>query len=162
MGIQFLVLLVAGFVLTQMCKADAICPWMTAATAGGVLETAVGVVVTHPGSIKEDATCDFTARSGSATRELRVEVLTVSGSGAGLESYIEKCNSKPVALNAIGNEAMSCSIDAENGQHAEQVAGRVRDRVFLIMVRTADASPGQSVLREKARGVAELVAGNLF
>jgi hypothetical protein len=88
--------------------------------------------------------------------------LTVSGSGAGLESYIEKCNSKPVALNAIGNEAMSCSIDAENGQHAEQVAGRVRDRVFLIMVRTADASPGQSVLREKARGVAELVAGNLF
>jgi hypothetical protein len=161
MRMQLMVLLVAAFALTEMCEAGELCPWLNAATAGGALETTAGVVVTHPSSIKEDATCDFTARTGSETRELRVEVRTMPGSGAGITSYVARCTSTPIALNAIGNEAISCSVDA-GGQNVEQVAGRVRDRVFLITLRSADGSPSQSPLREKARGLAELVAGNLF
>jgi hypothetical protein len=162
MRIHLFALLVAGCALSHMCKAAEICPWLNAATAGGALETSVGVVVTHPGTVKEDATCAFTTRAGSATRELQIEVRTVTSEGADLTAYVSRCNSKPVALNAIGNEAVACRIDKGNGQNEEQVAGRVRDRVFLIKLRTSDGSPRQSVLGERARGVAEIVAGNLF
>jgi hypothetical protein len=40
--------------------------------------------------------------------------------------------------------------------------GRVRDQLFVIDLRMHDPSITQSVLREKAQTVAEIVAGNLF
>jgi hypothetical protein len=62
-----------------------------------------------------------------------------------------------VPLKAIGNEALACSDD-----HAELVVGRVRDRAFLVRLGTNDHSTQPSALREKARRVAEQVAGILF
>jgi hypothetical protein len=42
------------------------------------------------------------------------------------------------------------------------VVGRVRNRAFIVLLSTSDSSMTQSSLREKARRVAEQVAGNLF
>jgi hypothetical protein len=43
-----------------------------------------------------------------------------------------------------------------------RVIGRVRDRIFTIVIRSDDASFTPDGLREKARAAAEHVAGNLF
>jgi len=43
-----------------------------------------------------------------------------------------------------------------------QVVDRVRDHLFVIDLSVKDPSITQNVLREKARTMAERVAGNLF
>jgi hypothetical protein len=52
---------------------------------------------------------------------------------------------------------MACSDD-----NAERVVGRVRDRAFVVRISTNDRSAQSGALREKARKVAEQVAGILF
>jgi hypothetical protein len=67
-------------------------------------------------------------------------------------SYLARCHSPSEPLKAIGNKAVACSDEG-----AEQVIGRVRNRAFIIRIKT----PGRD-LREKSRKVAEQVAGILF
>jgi hypothetical protein len=121
---------------TVMSAADKPCPFMNAATAGGILEGPVGFTMSKNA-------CEFT-RSNSDAR-LRIEV----------GSELAKCSTPAERLNAIGNEAVACTIDPTT----EQVAGRVRKQTFLI--RVSGPFP-QNKLREKAVNAAEQVAGNLF
>lgn len=130
------ILLVISIAAT--CRAENACPFLNAATAAGVLGGEVTV------NVRGD-TCLF-ARGAS---ELRIEVKTVN------LPYKPNCAPSPVPLKAIGNEAVICESDG-----AQQVAGRVRDRAFFVRLTSNDiASPA---LREKARSVAEQVAGILF
>ena len=87
-------------------------------------------------------------------------------------SYAARCRTDAVPLKGIGNEARACSSDGEGDSfwlgvdHAsevgEQLVSRVRERAFLVRISTNDHSAERSELREKARKVAELVAGSLF
>ena len=127
------------------------CPWLNAATAAGVLGGPVNATVSRTNKNADDANCDFIRQEGPLVHNLRIEVGTMI-----------QCPRNATPLRAIGNEAVACSYDGKNGQLAEQVVGRVRDRAFLIRTSTNDRSVQPSVLREKARKVAEQVAGTLF
>jgi hypothetical protein len=141
------------FALT--CAAADICPWLNAATASGVLGGPVVMTVT-PSKTADDAACNFVRHEGFRTIELRIEVETKD-----FESYKARCHATAEPLKAIGNEARACSDDT-NDEKAEQVVGRVRDRAFLIRISSTDHSAQPNVLRDKARKVAEQVAGILF
>jgi hypothetical protein len=132
--------------LLSVCvlQAEEACPWINAATAAGLLD---GEVTSH----YDGSTCLFT----HASSQLLIKVQTV-----GLP-YRLNCQPNPTPLKAIGNEAVACgNTDSNNAQKMEQVAGRVRESVFLIKLLSNDIP--RAALREKARSVAEQVAGNLF
>ena len=129
--------------LPAACRAEESCPWLNAATAGGVLG---GEVTSHiDGNI-----CVFTHNSS----QLRIEVQAVN------LPYKASCEPNPTPLKAIGNEGLACSVDDKSGSISEQVVGRVRDRAFFI--RLTSNNIARAALREKARSVAEQVAGILF
>ena len=124
-------------------RAETSCPYLNAATASGVLGGPAAAQVSG------DA-CLFTHGSS----ELRIEVQTIK------LPYKPGCGLNPAPVKAIGNEAYACSGDAKDGTAAEQVVGRVRDRALLVKL--ASRSIPRAALREKARSVAEQVAGALF
>jgi hypothetical protein len=184
------ILLIAFFLSPLLCRAEENCLWMNAATAGGILGGAVTVTVSHPkphppkiqtanakssagpmsanasadsygSNSVDDADCAFD-RQPPIAGELRIQVQTISEPAKAFVSYTARCGARGVPLKAIGNEAMACDLNSKTGQHAEQVVGRVRDRLFVIDLRMGDPSITQSVLREKAGTAAEIVAGNLF
>jgi hypothetical protein len=134
------------------------CPWLNAATAGGVLGGPITRAPTRRAAAGDDRSCEFIRQDGSLLFELRIEVETTPSPAKDFAAYAARCHSAAVPLKAIGNEALACS----DGQLAEQVVGRVRDRVFLIRIGTNDRSAQTSALRDKARKVAEQVAGILF
>jgi len=74
----------------------------------------------------------------------------------------ESCGSDAETLKAIGNQAMGCRYEGKPGWSGEQVTGRVRDQAFLVRIVSNDRSATAKTLREKARKVAEQVAGILF
>jgi hypothetical protein len=129
--------------LACVSRAEQPCPWLNAATAAGVLGGDV------KSRINADS-CLFTHESS----QLRIEVQTVS------LPYKLNCGPNPTPLGAIGNEALSCSLHGNNGRMVEQIVGRVRDQVFFI--RLTSSNIARDVLREKARLIAEQVAGILF
>jgi hypothetical protein len=139
------------------------CPWLNAATAGGVLGGAVTDVTVKRAQAGDDASCDFVRHEGSLVLELRVETETLGSSAKDFASYAARCRSDVVPLKAIGNEALACSNnEIGDGRLGEQVMGRVRERAFLVRISTNDGSAQRSELRDKARKVAEMVAGFLF
>jgi hypothetical protein len=133
------------------------CPWLNAATAGGVLGGTVTGVTVKRAPAGDDASCDFVRHAGSLTLELRIEVETMRSPAKHFSSYAARCHSTAVPLKAIGNEALACSDEG-----AEQIVGRVRNRAFVVRLRTSDRSTQPAALRDKAREIAEQVAGILF
>jgi hypothetical protein len=130
--------------LPAMAAAEGACPWLNAATAGGVLGGEVQVTVTP-------AACEFVRPHAS----LRIEVTPVSTPHA-------NCGSDAEPLKAIGNEAVACSYRDKSAWMFEQIIGRVRDQVFLVRLGSDDRSDVARTLREKVRAVAEAVAGILY
>jgi hypothetical protein len=120
------------------------CAWLNAATAAGVLGGEVHMTVAQ-------GSCEFVRQDTS----LRIEVVATDAPHA-------KCGSKAEQLKAIGNEAQACAYEGKPGWMAEQVVGRVRDQAFLVRISAKDQSAAPKILREKARKVAEQVAGILF
>jgi len=184
------ILLIAFFLFPFLCRAEENCLWMNAATAGGVLGGAVTATVSHPkphppniqtanakssagpmsanptgdnyaSNSVDDADCVFN-RQPPIAGDLRIQVRTINEPAKAFVSYTARCGASGVSLKAIGNEAMACDLNKKTGHLAEQAVGRVRDRLFVIDLSIDDPSITQSVLREKARTVAEIVAGNLF
>ena len=127
------------------------CLWLNAATASGLLGGSVTATVTHDTNNRDDAVCTFTRDHA----EVRIEVITNDPPRAEFTARAAECTANPSPLKAIGNEAVVCG-----GSGSARVVGRVRNRVFVIRV-NGDAGP-DDVIREKARVVAEHVAGNLF
>ncbi len=156
--LQVVLLVAAAFPV--VCAAQESCPWLNAATAGGVLDGPVTAAITHSGKNKADTTCDF-VRKESIKAELRIEVETMTEPKTQFASFAAQCGPR-IPLKAIGNEAAVCTFNAKKGRLSEQVVGRVRDQAFIIRVTTNDPAAERSSVREKARSVAEQVAGNLF
>jgi phosphoribosyl-ATP pyrophosphohydrolase len=142
-------------------RAQERCPWINAATAAGAMDASVTVTVTHPNGKPTDGLCEFTHKQGSDSRQLRVQVEVMAEPAQSFSSYLARCGADATPLTAIGNEAVVCTVAAKNAQ-AEQVIGRVRDQAFVILLRSNDKSLAESTLRDRARRVAEIVAGNLF
>jgi hypothetical protein len=140
---RFALLMMAGACL---CRAENACPWLNAATAAGVLGSAVTASV-KPG------VCEF--RAGKS--ELRIQVNKKA------DFTPEKCATPSTPLKGLGNEAEICSVGMRilGGWKTEYVFGHVRDRMFGVSISTSDHSM-DSLIREKTRKVAEQVAGSLF
>jgi hypothetical protein len=148
-----LALLVLLIVLPVIGRAAETCPWLNPATAAGVLGSPVSLTITHENSNRDDMACNFAGVSS-----LHIGVQTMDPPRAEFTARVAECGSDPAPLKAIGNEAVVCTPD----KRSAQVVGRVRNRIFTILISTTNASLTQAVLREKARDVAEHVAGNLF
>ncbi len=150
------VILLLAICLPALHAAEQTCPWLNAATAGGVLEGPVHATVTKNG---DDATCEF-ARQNAADK-LRIEVAKMGASRGELAAYKAQCAGPVAPLKAIGTDAVACGIETGHGEAAEQVAGRVRKQAFLVQV-SAGSTFSRETLRERAIKIAEQVAGNLF
>jgi hypothetical protein len=145
-----------------LCKAEARCPWLNVATASGALN-GPSVMTVQQGA-GNGTTCIFQYRNKSAIYSLRISVSDLKEASKGAAPYEDQCASSKEPLRAIGNEAVMCAAD-EGHLHGEQVIGRVRDRIFILVVSTSarnDPSMSGDVLKEKLENLAEQVAGSLF
>jgi hypothetical protein len=134
--------------MAGMAAAEDRCPWLNVATASGFLGGGVHMTLTS-------GSCEFVRQDGGHEMALRIEVTSTSAPHA-------QCGSGAEPLKAIGNEALACTYEGRVGWIAEQVTGRVRDQGFLVRISTNDRSAAPKPMREKARKVAEQVAGILF
>lgn len=131
-------------------------------TASGILGGAV--TVTANISNRGDGACEFTRQEGTTVRQLRISVHIMTEPAKQFPAYLAQCRSKATPLQAVGNEAVMCSIPGKRGQ-AESVVGRVRDQAFLVSVGSSaenDPSFTTEMRREKVNLMAEQVAGILF
>jgi hypothetical protein len=97
----------------QPAAAEDKCPWMNAATAGGLLSGTAQVTVTPPA-------CEFIRRDGARETNLRIVVSPLNG-------VHRRCGAGAEPLKAVGNEAEACSFKPKAGSIGEQVWGRVRE-----------------------------------
>jgi len=149
--------------LAARCKAQGHCAWLNEATASGVLN---GPVTLDLETAADDQNiCVFTnLKTAQDYSTLRIMVQPLKDVSKAVASHESLCTSVPVALKAIGNEAVSCSADVGYSR-GEQVIGRVRDRLFIVTVSSTiaqDPSAARQLLQEKARTIAEQIAGALF
>jgi hypothetical protein len=145
-----------------LCRAQAKCPWITEATARGILggDVKAAAKITE----RHDGACEFSRQQGSAQLQLRISVALMADIPRQFPAYLAQCaGSAP--LPAIGNEAVICRIDGKDGLYAERVVGRVRDQAFVITVSSSlqndEALPAQ-MRHEKVCLAAEQVSGILF
>ncbi len=146
-----------------LCHAQAKCPWLNEATAGGILGGAV--TLTANVNPQGDGSCEFSHQQGSVIHALRISVETMTDIPGQFPAHLAQCVSKSTPLRTIGNETVECSADDQSGQYAEQVVGRVRDHAFAILLSTSsssDRSMTPEMRRERAHLAAEQVSGILF
>lgn len=165
-------------------RAEAKCPWLNAATAGGVLggEASMKVSVpvengtmprVEPNVYKDDqirtdrfdVTCEFSRKSDSGLDTLRIVVETMKDPAKEFAGRLASCQGTTVALRAIGNEAAQCVTKGGSASGEEMVIARVRDRAFVLTVVRPFVTPALaagSALRDDTRNVAEQIAGSLF
>ena len=74
-----------------------------------------------------------------------------------MNAYKARCGAGATALRAIGNEA--CAVEIKGQTYGQEVIGRVRDQIFTVTLTT---TVPKDALQEKARNIAEQVAGALF
>jgi len=147
-----------------LCQANAGCPWLNVATASGVLKSSdTGPTAT----LAEGSTalCSFVYHDAIASRELRITVEQVRDPSQAMTAYKARCSGTSSPLQAIGNEAVTCSADTKRRAYGEQVIGRVRDQIFTVSITTSarnDPSISRDALKEKVTDIAEQVAGALF
>ena len=144
-----------------LCRAQANCPWINAATATDALS---GSSIPADQVTVSAHECRFHYQDGGIAYELRVIVEDAGSSSKSMEMKEAKCTSKTIAIPGLGNEAVRCGADMRSS-HGEQVIGRVRDTIFVIVASTGTDhfSPAiRKLLCDKAQSGAEQVAGNLF
>jgi hypothetical protein len=162
-------LAIAGVVLALFawpCSARAAnnCPWLTEATASGLIGadstgTYSAAATPHP------AVCTFTEKAEGMARTLTITVEIVPDPHARMSVLAQSCGSASSPLNAIGNEAVYCSADVRRGELGERAVGRVRDQVFTITLSSTmkdDPILTRDALQSRIYTAAEQVAGNLF
>jgi len=148
--------------LPAFCATAETCPWINAGTAGGVLGGPVNATITHSQKNANDVRCDFTGSRGAIEYELHVDVETMTSPRHEFAAYAAQCKSNSAPLKAIATEAVICGNDAKPGQLSQRVVGRVRNQAFIIRIGTNSPLETRASIEDKARRVAEQVAGNLF
>lgn len=163
MRTSHILLLGLAWLIPAASHAQAKCPWVTEATARGIL----GGAVTARVNLKDwgNGVCDFSRQQGPVVLELRISVNVMTDIPGQFPTYVAQCPPKSASLPAIGNEAVICSVQDKDNRYAAKVVGRVRDQAFVVSVDSTaldDLSMTQEMRREKAHLVAEQVAGILF
>jgi len=157
---RLLFISLAAALSSLLSPAEESCPWLTSATAAGILGHSVTVSVTHPGKNKDGAVCEFT--SGAAVPSaLRIEVETMANPAGDFASWLARCGANGVPVRGIGNQAVACPVE-KGANISEQIISRVRERALLVRVTTKKTANPRPPLREQADTAAELTAGNLF
>jgi hypothetical protein len=162
MRYQVCALFVALLLTPAVGKCETGCPFLNRATVAGLLASGNATEGHH--SVREAQPCFFHYRLDNVEYNIRIEVS--DGSSSDIESMLLQsgCTSKRISLQAIGNETVLCDSDIRP-LRGEQVAGLVRDRVFLVRMTSSGAKSGtlgRKALREAAMSAARQVAGNLF
>ena len=161
--LQWMILLGLLFSGARCKSEEGHCAWLNEATASGYLNGPVTLdVKTGP---EDRNICTFTnLKIAKDYATLRIMVQPLKDTNKAVASHESLCTSTPTALKAIGNEAVSCSADVAYSR-GEQVIGRVRDRLFIVTVSSTmaqDPAMTRQLLQEKARNIAEQIAGALF
>jgi hypothetical protein len=163
--IRFLYALLLGLALLAPTAnhAQAKCPWITLATAQGIL----GGPATLNAEVKDwgNGVCQFSRQDGAAVYELRISVNVMADVAKQFPKHLSQCPAKSTPLTAIGNAAVMCTIQGKRHHYIDQVVGRVRDQAFVISITSNvsnDPSLAQEARREKLHLAAEQVAGILF
>ncbi|MGA2051402.1 MAG: hypothetical protein ABSE96_13410 [Terracidiphilus sp.] len=140
------------------------CPWLTEATASGLIGAeAVGSFTAPSGA--QPAVCTFAQRSDGMTRTLTITVELTTDAHTRMSSIARACGAGAATLNAIGNEAVCCAADLRRGELGERAIGRVRNQVFTIDINSTlkdDPILTRDALKARIYTAAEQVAGNLF
>lgn len=154
----------AVIAMPSACMAKNNCPWINEATASGLLGGDAEGAFTDP-MPSQPADCIFTEQDSGVTRTLRITVEQSNNPHQQLSAVGSLCGSNSTPVRAIGNEAMMCSLEGHNSLHGTFMAGRVRDQVFTITLRTTlknDPLLTHDALQAKMHIAAEQVSGNLF
>jgi len=149
--------------LPTISHAQAKCPWLTEPTARGVLGGPVKTTVTL--TEKHEGVCEFSRHQGSTLLQLRISVEIMTDIPRQFSAYLAQCPPKSAPVTAIGNQAISCSLQDQGDRYAEKIVSRVRDQAFVVTLSSGtenDASMTPQMRSEKAHLVAEQVAGILF
>ena len=140
------------------------CPWLTEATASGLIGgEAVGSYTAAAGT--QPAVCTFVQKNEGAVRTLTITVELSTEPHTRMASVAQACGAGAETLNAIGNEAVYCAADLRRGQLGERAVGRVRNQVFTIDLNSTlkdDPILTRDALKSRIYTAAEQVAGNLF
>jgi hypothetical protein len=147
----------------SVCLAQTKCPWMNAASASGILGGSV--TVTTSISSTGDGVCEFSRQNGTTIHRLTISVQLMADIPKEFPRYLQKCPPNSSSIPAIGNQAITCSVENNQDEYAEFVIGRVRDQAFVIGVSSTakkDPSMTQTMRRKKANAAAQSVAGALF
>jgi hypothetical protein len=144
------------------CQVNTGCPWLNVATASGVLKSDDnGPMATLAEGGR--AACSFAYRDGTASRLLKITVEQAKDDAQAISDYKARCSVGATPLSGIGNEA--CAAATKGQTYGQEVSGRVRDQIFTVTVTTSaqhDPFMPEEALQEKARNIAEQVAGALF
>jgi hypothetical protein len=156
-------LLGLALLLPTISHAQAKCPWLTEPTARGVLGGALKATITL--TAKHGGVCEFSRQQGPMLLELRISVEIMTDIPKQFPAHLAQCppNSQPV--RAIGNEAVTCSVQDQTGATVEKIVSRVRDQAFVVTLSSSaqnDPMMTPQQRSEKAHLVAEQVAGILF
>jgi hypothetical protein len=162
---------VRGFILLAFatclpCAAHAAnnCPWLTEATASGLIGAdAAGTYAAATPS--QPAACSFAEKGEAGARTLTITVELAAEPHARMAILTQVCGTGAIPLSAIGNEAVYCAADLRRGEMGERAVGRVRNQVFTITISSAlkdDPILTRDALKTRIYTAAEQVAGNLF
>lgn len=148
--------------LPAPCQANTGCPWLNVATASGVLKgDDNGPMATLAEGSR--AACSFDYRDATTSRLLKITVEQAKDDAQAISDYKARCSAGATPLSGIGNEA--CGAATKGQTYGQEVIGRVRDQIFTVTVTTTaqhDPFMPKEALQEKARNIAEQVAGALF
>lgn len=158
------VLFVSIAAFPHVARAANNCPWLTEATASGLIGAESVGSYTSPVDA-QPAVCTFTQKDGSEARSLTITVEVAKDPHVRMSAVAQTCGRDVASLNAIGNEAVYCAAQVHGGETGERAVGRVRDQVFTIVLHTRaknDPILTRDVLKARIYTAAEQVAGNLF
>lgn len=144
------------------CTAQAICPWINQATASGLVGKPMNAPVLSGSS--PSIGCIFHAQKKSDLTALTISVVQMSDTTKDYAPFKAKCRMPGAPLAGVGNEAILCGADVA-GTHAERVVGRVRDRAFVVTVRSSQRFKppfSRAAIEDQAKAAAGQVAGILF
>ena len=106
--------------------------------------------------------CQFTLKAsvGASTIEIELRKLNT-----------HPCSDSSIKVKSLGNEAVECRRMIAAGEHAETIAGRMRDVYFVASLTNVSETPAHEPAStrssdrdnaSKAERVAEQVVGNLY
>src|SRR5580700_10811392 len=93
-----------------------VCPWLSSGTATNVLGGTPTLIAHLEGN--SEGSCRFSRQSAETTE--KIEILVG-------KANTHPCPDGSTKLAALGNEAMQCRQTTSEGQHADVIAGRMRN-----------------------------------